>query len=68
MTQLNVYKHFKGDLYIKLFEAIDSETLEDIVVYASMENGKIYTRSKKMFYEIVDTDKFYGPRFCKVEK
>ena len=66
--EMEVYRHFKGGMYIKLFEAIDSETLEEVIVYASMQDGKIYTRNKKMFYENVHTSKFYGPRFYKIPK
>ena len=66
--EMEVYRHFKGGMYIKLFEAIDSETLEEVIVYASMQDGKVYTRNKKMFYENVHTSKFYGPRFYKIPK
>ena len=66
--EMEVYRHYKGGMYIKLFEAIDSETLDEVIVYASMQDGKIYTRNKKMFYENVHTSKFYGPRFYKIPK
>ena len=36
------YKHFKGNLYRVLYNAVDSETLEDLIVYASMYDSEEY--------------------------
>lgn len=40
-----IYKHFKGDYYIVEDIAIDSETLEKMVVYRGLyEGGKLWVR------------------------
>jgi len=61
-----VYKHFKGGTYVKLNEAKHTETNEIMVVYFSVSSGEVFVRPKDMFYDIVDTEKFYGPRFREV--
>lgn len=63
---LEVYQHFKGGLYVKLCEATHSETEEKLVVYACASSGQIFCRPKDMFYDIIDKDKYHGPRFKKV--
>ena len=53
------YKHFKGTPYRVLYNAIDSETLEELIVYASMYDseeyptGTIWVRPLKEFTEKV---------------
>ncbi|MGL5259795.1 MAG: DUF1653 domain-containing protein [Lachnospiraceae bacterium] len=50
-----IYKHFKGNLYKVLMTALDSETLEEMVVYQALYGEyKIFVRSKKMFEEVLD--------------
>lgn len=63
---LEIYQHFKGGLYTKLCEATHSETGELLVVYSCAASGKIFCRPKDMFYEVVNTDKYFGPRFKKI--
>jgi len=63
-----VYKHFKGGTYIKLNEAIHTETNEIMVVYFSVSSGEVFVRPKDMFYDTVDTEKFYGPRFREIRE
>lgn len=48
------YKHFKGNEYIVLMVAKDSETMEDVVVYKALygEYG-IWVRPLNMFMEQV---------------
>lgn len=54
-----IYKHFKGDYYIVLDIAIDSETGEDVVIYRSLyEDGKLYTRLYTSFTSEVDRKKY----------
>jgi hypothetical protein len=64
-NNFEVYKHYKGGLCLKLLEAIDSETGEDVIVFFSLTDGKTYIRNKKTFHENVNKDNFYGPRFFK---
>ena len=50
-----VYKHFKGDLYIVEDIAINSETLEKMVVYRALyDDNKLWIRSLKEFCEEVN--------------
>ena len=48
------YKHYKGNLYKIIALAKCSETLEDLIVYQSCEENKIWVRPKKMWNEVVD--------------
>ena len=50
-----IYKHYKGNLYKIIALAKCSETLEDLIVYQSLnDKEKIWVRPKKMWNEIVD--------------
>ena len=50
-----IYKHFKGDLYIVEDVAINSETLEKMVIYRALYgDGKLWCRPYDMFLEEVN--------------
>ena len=54
-----VYKHFKGDYYLVLDTAIDSETGIEMVIYESLYGDGIkYVRPKEMFLSKVDKEKY----------
>ncbi|MDP3918549.1 MAG: DUF1653 domain-containing protein [Nanoarchaeota archaeon] len=52
-----VYKHYKGKLYLFLFEGFDSDNLEPVVVYQGLYNSEefgdrpIWVRPKKEFID-----------------
>jgi hypothetical protein len=54
-----VYKHFKGNLYVVLNVARHTETNELLVVYAATkEMQRIYARPLQMFMGEVDREKY----------
>lgn len=54
-----IYRHFKGDLCLVIDVALDSETLEKVVVYRELNGeNKLYTRKYDMFMSEVDHDKY----------
>ena len=52
------YRHFKGNLYEVIIIARDSETLEEKVVYKSVDGEDAYVRPLAMFLSKVDHDKY----------
>ena len=61
-----IYCHYKGKemLYKVIAEAIDSETLEELVIYQSLyehgeyKKGTIWARPKKMFMEKINNEDY----------
>lgn len=54
-----IYKHFKGDLYIIVDIANDSETKEKVVVYRRLYgDGSLWVRPMDMFLSEVDHEKY----------
>jgi len=48
------YKHYKGNLYKIVALAKHSETLEDMIIYESVKDGKTWVRPAYMWNETVD--------------
>ena len=64
-----VYRHFKGKKYRVLGVAKHSETLEELVIYQSMDSDKVlWARPKKMFCSKVTVDGEEKERFELVER
>jgi len=67
------YRHYKGGMYEVISEAVDSETLEKMVVYKSLHStksfkaGTIWVRPKKMFLEKVKVGEKLQPRFSLIK-
>lgn len=60
------YRHFKGNEYIVLCLARDSETLEDVVVYRDCgDESKIWVRPLSMFLEQVQVNGQWVARFAR---
>ena len=58
-----IYKHFKGDYYLVIDIAYDSETKEEYVVYRRLYGDmSLWIRKKDMFLREVDHKKY--PNAC----
>lgn len=54
-----IYKHFKGDYYIVVDIANDSETKEKVVVYRRLYgDGSLWVRPLEMFLSEIDRKKY----------
>lgn len=58
-----IYKHFKGGEYEVLFTALDSESKDELVIYRSIKDSKIWARSSKIFNEDAELEGKKIPRF-----
>ena len=63
-----IYQHYKGTRVKVLFEAIESETKEHLVIYMHLEDGVIWARPKHMFLENIILDGKEIERFQKIEQ
>ncbi len=61
-----VYSHFKGNKYIVVDVARHSETGEEMVVYRSLKDGKLWVRPKEIFLDIKETNGKRVFRFTRV--
>lgn len=50
------YKHYKGNLYKIIAFAKHSETLEEMIIYQSIETGATWARPKHMWNETIDNE------------
>ena len=62
-----IYRHFKGNDYLVLFTALNSETMEPMVVYKALYGeGGIWVRPASMWNETVQRDGKTYKRFSYV--
>lgn len=50
------FQHFKGGVYRKLYDAKHCDTEEDLVVYQSAVDGKVWVRPSTQFYGVKMAD------------
>ena len=67
MNQLKIngiYRHYKGDYYLVLDTAINTETNEAMVVYRALyEDTKLYVRPLDMFLSELDKESKYNEKY-----
>ena len=65
--KIGVYKHYKGNEYFVLGEALHTETEEEMIIYRlaaiTESDNRVWARPKKMFLETVEIDGEVIPRF-----
>lgn len=54
--QLGFYRHFKGGLYEVIGIAKHSETLEELVIYKSLQDQSFWVRPLSMWNERIEKD------------
>jgi hypothetical protein len=59
--EVELYRHYKGGLYEKLHDATHSETQEPVVVYRSVETGRVWVRPAAMWSETVGGVQRFAP-------
>ncbi|MFA6301159.1 MAG: DUF1653 domain-containing protein [Candidatus Paceibacterota bacterium] len=63
-----IYEHYKGTKVKVLFEAIESETKEHLVIYMHLEDGAIWARPKHLFLENIILDGKEIESFKKIDQ
>ena len=61
--QYSTYRHYTGGIYLKLAEALHTETEEALTVYACAVSGMVFCRPTAMFNETITEGSYQGPRF-----
>lgn len=61
------YKHFKGNEYLVICIAKDSENTEDVVVYKEIKSDKVWVRPVENFLETVNRNGMVINRFEEIE-
>ena len=55
----SLYRHFKGDLYLVIDTALNSETEEEMVLYRGLyKDCRLFVKPKDMFLSEIDPDKY----------
>lgn len=57
LNTMNIYRHFKGGYYVVLSLATIESTGEEVVVYQSLQDGRMWVRPLSVFRELVPEDK-----------
>lgn len=57
LNTMNIYRHFKGGYYVVLSLASIESTGEEVVVYQSLQDGRMWVRPLSVFRELVPEDK-----------
>jgi len=63
-----IFRHYKGGVYEALCQCTHSETKEQMVVYQSQQDLKIFVTPAERFNEVVTVDGVEVERFKLIEK
>lgn len=58
-----VFQHFRGGLYVVLGKAIREGDLEEEVIYKSLQDGGVWTRPRRQWYENIESEEMKPMRF-----
>lgn len=62
------YRHYKGNEYEAIGEAVHTETKEKLVIYRSLQdNSAVWARPYDMFFETIVVDGNEVLRFTKID-
>ncbi len=67
LPQPEVYMHYKGSAYVKVGEALHTETEETLVIYTNTD-GALFARPKQMFEDSVTINGQTQPRFTRQQE
>lgn len=56
-NEMNIYRHFKGGYYVVQSLATIESTGEEVVIYQSLQDGRVWVRPVSVFTELVPEDK-----------
>ena len=65
---IGYYRHFKGNVYEVIANALHSETKEEFVVYKALGEEQVWIRPLSMWNEVVERDGKTMFRFEKVDE
>lgn len=60
-------QHYKGGNYTVIGQGTHSETLENMLIYQNDADRKVWIRPLKMFYEEVEWNGEWVPRFKEIK-
>lgn len=66
-TPLGTYQHYKGSHYEVIANSKHSDTLEQVVVYKSLETGLVWHLPQAGFNSTITVNGERVPRFTKVK-
>lgn len=57
INTMSIYRHFKGGYYVVQSLATIESTGEEVVIYQSLQDGRVWVRPSSVFRELVPEDK-----------
>lgn len=67
MFNIEPYRHFKNDPYLRICEMTIKGCSEPLVLYRCLKEDRLYCRPKANFHGSIETRIYSGPRFTKID-